>query len=232
MRNRARRVGRLKEEEEWGTISTSSRMYSCKSLLLTYRVRARLIVSNSCRWGRNSYGVTSPPSDSAPSTSSSAVPAPAQTVKRPAIAAPLSDLILRDLALSATYGVAVDANGDVLQWGAGFSPQGHVERTLTGRDIVKVAATQEGKVFGLSKRGQVYVWAADKASQDVDRERKAIEGFDWPRRNQDGEGAGWMMLLGKGLLWGRAGTGGNVETVRLGTDVQLERGEKCVVSSL
>lgn len=177
------------------------------------------------RWGRNSYGVTSPPSDSAASTS----PAPAQTVKRPAIAAPLSDLILRDLALSATYGVAVDANGDVLQWGSGFSPQGHVERTLTGRDIVKVAATQEGKVFGLSKRGQVYVWAADKASQDVNRERNAIEGFEWPRRNQDGEGAGWMMLLGKGLLWGHGGTGGNVETVRLGTDVQLERGEKCVV---
>ncbi|GAA5966806.1 hypothetical protein JCM8115_002277 [Rhodotorula mucilaginosa] len=176
-------------------------------------------------WGRNSYGVTSPPHDSAASTSTSSS-APAQTVKRPAIAAPLSDLILRDLALSATYGVAVDANGDVLQWGSGFSPQGHVERTLTGRDIVKVAATQEGKVFGLSKRGQVYVWAADKASQDVNRERNAIEGFEWPRRNQDGDGAGWMMLLGKGILWGRGGTGGNVETVRLGTDVQLERGEK------
>jgi hypothetical protein len=218
---------------EWGTISTSSRMCSCEShdILLHAGVRVRLMVSEfPGRWGRNSYGVTSPPHDSAASTSTSSS-APAQTVKRPAIAAPLSDLILRDLALSATYGVAVDANGDVLQWGSGFSPQGHVERTLTGRDIVKVAATQEGKVFGLSKRGQVYVWAADKASQDVNRERNAIEGFEWPRRNQDGDGAGWMMLLGKGILWGRGGTGGNVETVRLGTDVQLERGEKCVFSS-
>ncbi|GAA5978594.1 hypothetical protein JCM10908_004416 [Rhodotorula pacifica] len=174
-------------------------------------------------WGRNSHGVTSP--SSADSTTNATTKAPSQTIKRPSIAASLSDLILRDLALSATYGVAVDANGDVLQWGSGFSPQGHVERTLTGRDIVKVAATQEGKIFGLSKRGEVFVWAADKANQDV-KARRAIEGFEWPRGGA-GEGAGWMMLLGKGILWGRGGAGGgNVETVRLGTDVQLERGEK------
>ncbi|GAA5879892.1 hypothetical protein JCM3774_002272 [Rhodotorula dairenensis] len=176
-------------------------------------------------WGRNSSGVTSPssPVDPASSSSSSSSTTTANPVKRPAIAAPLSDLVLRDLALAATYGVAVDANGDVLQWGSGFTPVGHVERTVTGRDIVKVVATSEGKVFGLSKRGEVWVWAADKASQDV-RERPPIEGYAWPSHN--GEGAGWMTLLGKGVLWGRGGNGGSVETVRLGTDVRLERGEK------
>lgn len=176
-------------------------------------------------WGRNSHGVTSPSSadpasDSTPSPSSSS----SQTIKRPALAASLSNLVLRDLALSATYGVAVDANGDVLQWGAGFSPSGHVERTVTGRDLVKVAATQEGKVFGLSRNGQVFVWAADRESQlRGHEERKKIAGVDLPRVE---EGSGWMWLLGKGTVWGRGGKDG-VETVRLGTDVRLERGEKC-----
>ncbi|POY70625.1 hypothetical protein BMF94_6403 [Rhodotorula taiwanensis] len=169
-------------------------------------------------WGRNSHGVTSPSSaDSAASPASSS-----QTVKRPSIASPLSDLVLRDLALSATYGVAVDANGDVLQWGAGFQPSGHVERTVQGRDIVKVAATQEGKVFGLSKKGDVFVWAAEKEMQKVEGGKRAIGGIELPRSQ---EGAGWMWALGKGTVWGR-GSNDRVETVRLGTDVKLDRGER------
>lgn len=202
--------------------SISSRTSSCEAALCLCCIREWRLMDSllAARWGRNSHGVTSPSSaDSAASPASSS-----QAVKRPSIASPLSDLVLRDLALSATYGVAVDANGDVLQWGAGFQPSGHVERTVQGRDIVKVAATQEGKVFGLSKKGDVFVWAAEKEMQKVDGGKRVIGGIELPRSQ---EGAGWMWVLGKGTVWGR-GSNDRVETVRLGTDVKLDRGERYV----
>ncbi|GAA6000811.1 uncharacterized protein JCM10292_006439 [Rhodotorula paludigena] len=160
-------------------------------------------------WGRNSHGVASP---SGSSTSNQ--------VKRPTASAALSSLVLRDLALSATYGVAVDAKGDVLQWGQGFAgPQetGTVEKTLTGKDLIKVVPTEEGKVFGLSKKGEVWVWASEKRMQ-----RASSDVVDLPR---EVESAGWMWLLGKGTLWGR-NANGSVETLKLKPDVPLARGEK------
>lgn len=163
------------------------------------------------RWGRNSHGVASP---SGSSTSNQ--------VKRPTASAALSSLVLRDLALSATYGVAVDAKGDVLQWGQGFAGRqetGAVEKTLTGKDLIKVVPTEEGKVFGLSKKGEVWVWASEKRMQ-----RAPSDVVDLPR---EVESAGWMWLLGKGTLWGR-NANGSVETLKLKPDVPLARGEKCV----
>lgn len=162
-------------------------------------------------WGRNAHGVASP-------SSPASVPS---TVKRPSAAPALSTFILRDLALAETYGVAVDARGDVLQWGAGYGGQG-VERTLTGKDLVRAVPTSEGKVFGLTKKGEVWVFASDKASQ-----RPAGQPIDVANEARDG---GWKWVLGKGTLWGRSGRS-DVEALKLTTDVKLDKGEKCVPSS-
>ncbi|GAA5890927.1 hypothetical protein JCM8208_003099 [Rhodotorula glutinis] len=159
-------------------------------------------------WGRNAHGVASP-------SSPASVPS---TVKRPSAAPALSTFILRDLALAETYGVAVDARGDVLQWGAGYGGQG-VERTLTGKDLVRAVPTSEGKVFGLNKKGEVWVFASDKASQ-----RPAGQPVDVANEARDG---GWKWVLGKGTLWGRSGRS-DVEALKLTTDVKLDKSEKFI----
>ncbi|GAA6056491.1 hypothetical protein JCM3770_007028 [Rhodotorula araucariae] len=162
-------------------------------------------------WGRNTHGVVSP-------SSNSAVP---PSVKRPSASPALSSFVLRDLALSATYGVAVDARGDVLQWGAGYSSEGTagVEKTLAGKDLIKAVPTEEGKVFALGKTGDVWVFASDKAAQ-----RPAGQPVDIANGARDG---GWMWVFGKGTLWGRDG-GSHVEALKVGTDVKLEKGEKFI----
>ncbi|GAA5878420.1 hypothetical protein JCM1840_002579 [Sporobolomyces johnsonii] len=169
-------------------------------------------------WGRNSHGVTAPPS---PSSSSSSP----ENVKRPLASPAFSNLVFRDLALSSTYGVALDAKGDVLQWGYGFSAPGVVEKTLVGKDLVRVEPTEEGKVFGLSRRGEIWVWASDKLNQRAGGvEAKTETGS----ASQGARGAGSSLWwLGKGSLWGSS-DGNEVECIQLKPDVKLERGEKFV----
>ena len=71
--------------------------------------------------------------------------------------------------LAETYGVAVDVNGDVVQWGTGFatapdSPQ-LPRKTLTGMDIVRVQLTPR-KVYALARSGDVYVFSASETEQE------------------------------------------------------------------
>lgn len=187
-------------------------VFLCVPDALYTRLAAHTDWADSGSWGRNTHGVAST------STSNST------QIKRPMAVPALSNLILRDLALSATYGVAVDSNGDVLQWGHGYGApeQGGVEKTLTGKNLVKVVPTEEGKVFGLSKKGEVWVWASDKLAQRAGGASLS----DLPRRVEE---SGWMWVLGKGTLWGRDNEGG-VEVLKVHPDVKLERGEKCVAS--
>ncbi|GAA5928668.1 hypothetical protein JCM1841_002960 [Sporobolomyces salmonicolor] len=168
-------------------------------------------------WGRNSHGVTAPPS---PSSSS---PAP-EVIKRPLASPAFSHLVLRDLALSSTYGVALDAKGDVLQWGYGFSAPGAVEKTLVGKDLVRVQPTEEGKVFGLSRRGEIWVWASDKLNQRAGGVEAKLETGSASQGAGGGSSLGW---LGKGSLWGTSDAN-EVECIQLKPDVKLERGEKFV----
>ncbi|GAA5975619.1 hypothetical protein JCM21900_003377, partial [Sporobolomyces salmonicolor] len=168
-------------------------------------------------WGRNSHGVTAPPS---PSSSS---PAP-EVIKRPLASPAFSNLVLRDLALSSTYGVALDAQGDVLQWGYGFSAPGTVEKTLVGKDLVRVQPTEEGKVFGLSRRGEIWVWASDKLNQRAGGVEAKLETGS---ASQGAGGGSSLWWLGKGSLWGTSDAN-EVECIQLKPDVKLERGEKFV----
>lgn len=79
---------------------------------------------------------------------------------------------LRDLQLSETYGAAVDAHGDVVQWGLGFSdeldPKASLtpQRTLTGKDIVRVQLCGP-KIYALSRSGAIYVFASQRIHQLV-----------------------------------------------------------------
>ncbi|EPQ28181.1 uncharacterized protein PFL1_04010 [Pseudozyma flocculosa PF-1] len=146
------------------------------------QMRQRAINQGVYAWGSNRYNVVAPD-------------APQVTLVRSPRSIPFFDgVALRDIALEEKHGVAVDANGDVLQWGLGFfdpasrqstaiedvplgrrrekvyanavAPVGSMAsqpllpvRTLVGKDIVKVTATED-KVFALSKDGKVYAFSA------------------------------------------------------------------------
>lgn len=139
-------------------------------------------------WGSNRYNVVAPD-------------APMITLVKTARSIPFfSGMALRDIVMEEKHGVAVDAHGDVLQWGLGFfdatsravidnieeaplgrrrekeranelSPRGSDAarprdpvKTLVGKDIVRVAASDE-KIYALSRKGDVYVFSAIQERQ-------------------------------------------------------------------
>ncbi|KAK4053677.1 hypothetical protein OIV83_001333 [Microbotryomycetes sp. JL201] len=155
--------------------------------------------ARSGRWGRNSENQTAP---HAPEI---------DMVKRPRLVKSLNGMVLRDLVIADTYAgnlstaAAVDANGDVIMWGSGFSEQEREPTaTLRHRNIVKLVATS-GKVFALSKKGELFVFPARQADQKVNE----------PKRNDDS--AWWKFWAGKN-------PGTDVEEVK--TNVPLASGEK------
>ena len=91
-------------------------------------------------------------------------------IKTPAPIPAFDGVALRDLQLAETHGAAVDAHGDVVQWGAGFTdeldPKAPLvpQKTLVGMDIVKVQLCGP-KVYALSRSGSIYVFAAERILQ-------------------------------------------------------------------
>lgn len=63
--------------------------------------------------------------------------------------------VLRHVAMNEQTGLAVEENGDVVQWGGEFGPR----VVLKGKDIRKVALSGNGVAFALNQAGQkVYSW--------------------------------------------------------------------------
>ena len=102
-------------------------------------------------WGSNKTKVVAPGSSAANVTVPTAIPELTGT--------------FRDIQLGATHGAAVDARGDILQWGDGHSQStGLPQRTLTGHDIERVQLTAD-KVYALARNGTIYVIPASAAAQ-------------------------------------------------------------------
>ncbi|PWN53046.1 RCC1/BLIP-II [Violaceomyces palustris] len=167
--------------------SINAKQPATSDLTQQEKMRQRASLQGVYAWGSNRYNVVAPD-------------APQITfVKSPRSIPYFDQVALRDIVLEEKHGVAVDANGDVLQWGLGFfdstcrhptpiediplgrrreksfsnekSPMGPMAlqplppvHTLKGKNIVKLAATEE-KVFALSKDGKVYVFSAIRSLQ-------------------------------------------------------------------
>lgn len=160
------------------------------SLTQQEQMRARSKSQGVYAWGSNRYNVVAPDT-------------PLTTfIKSPRSIPYFDGMALRDLQMEERHAVAVDANGDILQWGLGFfdasleninraenlddvplarrrekekanelMPKGSLGaqptspvRTLKGKDIVKIAASDE-KIYALSSKGKVYVFSAVQARQ-------------------------------------------------------------------
>jgi alpha-tubulin suppressor-like RCC1 family protein len=76
------------------------------------------------------------------------------------------DVLLRDLKLDRLFGAAVLENGDLVQWGKGFSPESSQPTvTLKGKDLKSIAISRD-RIIGLSKSGTVYSIPASKTDQE------------------------------------------------------------------
>jgi alpha-tubulin suppressor-like RCC1 family protein len=73
--------------------------------------------------------------------------------------------LLRDLKLDRNFGAVITENGDLLQWGTGFSTATlEPTPTLRGKDLVKLAISRD-RIIALSSGGQVYSIPAAQADQ-------------------------------------------------------------------
>jgi len=108
-------------------------------------------------WGSNKYGIP------APGEKKSSIPLPK-------VLQTLDGIAWRDVQLNDTCAVAVDAAGDVVQWGSGFdgAQEARPTKTLVGMDIQRVQLSG-GKVYALSRSGHVYVFAQARKNQQSDK---------------------------------------------------------------
>ena len=91
----------------------------------------------------------------------------------------LDGMALRDVQFSNEVGVAVDASGNILQWGTGFDPASpYPSQTLTGLDIEHVQISGS-KVFALSRSGHVYVFATQRSKLMRDTSSWFSSPFDY-----------------------------------------------------
>ncbi|PNY29807.1 Protein FMP25, mitochondrial [Tolypocladium capitatum] len=142
-------------------------------------------------WGSNTGKVIDPNSNE-------------KYVKLPRRISFFNDQLLRDLKLTQGFGVAITENGDLVQWGLGFSKTDpKPAMTLKGKDLIKVDVSAD-RVIALSRKGVVYSIPSSRDDQE-------------DGAKQDQQKSSWS-------LW----SSGDKESIsfRTLTPTNLDRGEK------
>lgn len=104
-------------------------------------------------WGSNSYRVVDPDSDEA-------------LVKTPRKISYFDGKVLRDLKLEEQTGAAISEEGDLIQWGKGFSEtEFKPTKTLTGKDLISLCMSRD-RIIALSSNGNVYSLPISKNDQE------------------------------------------------------------------
>ncbi|KPI41368.1 Protein FMP25, mitochondrial [Cyphellophora attinorum] len=104
-------------------------------------------------WGTNSGRVAAPDSAEA-------------YIRTPRRLPWFDDVLLRDLKLDRQFGAAILENGDLVQWGKGYSPESTSPSvTLKGKDLKQIQISRD-RIIALSKSGQVYSIPASKTDQE------------------------------------------------------------------
>ncbi|KAL8710479.1 MAG: hypothetical protein Q9220_004911 [cf. Caloplaca sp. 1 TL-2023] len=104
-------------------------------------------------WGSNSGRVVAPDSNE-------------QVIKTPRRIPFFDGLLLRDIKLDRNFGAAITENGDLLQWGTGFSTDvTEPTATLTGKNLKSLTISRD-RVIALSGNGTVYTVSAAKEDQE------------------------------------------------------------------
>ncbi|KAL3951938.1 hypothetical protein ACCO45_013655 [Purpureocillium lilacinum] len=149
-------------------------------------------------------------------------------VKLPRRIAFFNDQLLRDLKLTQDFGAAITENGDLVQWGLGYSKANpSPETTLKGKDLVKVdvSADRELDALGLGQRrkvtdissglehclmltskGRVFA-AASSSSSFPSKGQMGIPGLSWETRPQGPYDQAHEILTLKGFHVDKIATG-------------------------
>jgi alpha-tubulin suppressor-like RCC1 family protein len=103
-------------------------------------------------WGSNTGRVAAPDSDE-------------QFIKTPRRIPYFDGKVIRDIKLDKNFGAAITENGDLLQWGIGFSPtsQGPTP-TVRGKDLIKLSISRD-RIIALSSNGTVFSIPASQEDQ-------------------------------------------------------------------
>ena len=103
-------------------------------------------------WGSNTGRVPAPDSDE-------------PYIKHPRRIPYFDGQVLRDLKLSRNFAAALSGNGDLYQWGTGYSPDTREPiRTLAGKNLVSLALSED-RIIALSASGNVYSIPASRQEQ-------------------------------------------------------------------
>ncbi|KAK2754050.1 hypothetical protein FQN54_007219 [Arachnomyces sp. PD_36] len=104
-------------------------------------------------WGSNSGRVANPDSNEAVTKTPQRIPY-------------FDGLVLRDLKVDQNSGAAISENGDLIQWGRGYTDSDHAPtKSLTGKDLVSLSLSRS-RIIALSSRGDVYSLPISKAEQE------------------------------------------------------------------
>ncbi|KAL8858423.1 MAG: hypothetical protein Q9178_005104 [Gyalolechia marmorata] len=104
-------------------------------------------------WGSNSGRVVAPDSDE-------------QIIRSPRRISFFDGLLLRDIKLDRNFGAAITENGDLLQWGIGFSTDiRQPTATLKGKNLKSLAISRD-RVLALGSDGTVYSVPGAKEDQE------------------------------------------------------------------
>ncbi len=105
-------------------------------------------------WGSNTGKVAAPDSEEA-------------FVKTPRRIPYFDDVLLRDIKLDRNFGAAVKENGDLVQWGKGYSEEiTQPTVTLRGKDLKAIAISRD-RIVGLSRNGSVYSIPVSRTDQET-----------------------------------------------------------------
>lgn len=127
-------------------------------------------------------------------------------VKLPRRLSFFNDQLLRDLKLTQQFGAAVTENGDLVQWGLGFSSSDPSPvTTLNGKDLVKLEVSADS-IIALAKNGSVYSIPSSLNDQSGGNK-------------QDQKPSAWS-------LWGSSSSGKESISFRTLTPSALRRGER------
>ncbi|MCJ1464531.1 hypothetical protein MMC07_003144 [Pseudocyphellaria aurata] len=137
-------------------------------------------------WGSNSGRVVAPDSDEA-------------LIKNPKRIPFFDGLLLRDIKLDRNFGAAITENGDLLQWGTGYSKDSRQPMpTLTGKNLISLTISRD-RILALGSNGNVYslpVSQSDQASGPKPLEDTWIP--FWPTRSP----VSYRRLQPKTTSWG------------------------------
>ena len=139
-------------------------------------------------WGSNSGKVIDPDSNE-------------KYVKLPRRLAFFDGQLLRDLKLSQDFGAAIAENGDLIQWGVGYSKaEPKPVATLKGKNLVKLQVSTD-RIIALSKSGQTY--SVPSAKDDLEGGAKPGEKSDsWSLWSSSSSSINYRDLTPTGLKRG------------------------------